>query len=540
MDGDSKPCVLVAADPQEFADCLAEALQEVTDEYDVDSVCSIESARERLADRHFRWLIISERLPEGGKGSTLTGRPNGAVFAQEYLNDSSHPDLQAIVLTENTWPHLDWKFDVRLIGIPKASPALNEPHLLVDMMHAGEAGSIFAPPTTITLEIWAGDPGTMAVLSVDDGPLQKDIGDIVRDRLRPRTVTVEGDVESGVAAFRSTIDADATVRSEALKDFAHRLCDALKPPGAFARLLDDVRKLAVRMFKAEALNRVDLSLVHLHIRCEPEMLALPLDLALPKFTGFPHLCNLLPVSWRIRWDGRENNDVVRRFNPTNYRHFRAVYSCCDPVRLNGLRPFSALAEAPGAVRAIADVLGVGADCAMHISDGPSCQRALGASHSNGEGQCAYVLTHGLHGQPADRTGFVVGPRPGTQEADWVTAEHLIPQPEAGARRFFYFNCCELGAQETDANSKGSYVGSFLQGLLYHGVCAEAICNRWSVNFEWASFMATEFYRHKPRTAQGRTSALFFARRRTRQAMNRRFDATQNDISWLAPVHVWGW
>jgi hypothetical protein len=106
------------------------------------------------------------------------------------------------------------------------------------------------------------------------------------------------------------------------------------------------------------------------------------------------------------------------------------------------------------------------------------------------------------------------------------------------RRFLYFNCCELGAQQAREAARNSYYGGFAEGILSVKACNETICNRWPVTFEWACRIASEFYKQKPRTAQGRAGSLLTARLRVRHEMNQRQGEQQHDPTWLAPVHLW--
>jgi hypothetical protein len=540
------PRVLIAAD-KGIAELLRSGLSKHT-EYQVEVTTSINQAKRKLSRGGYRWLLIAETVAVT-RDADYTEKSNGVEFAKKCLQDRRFPDLRAIVLTHTVWDDLGRLFNERLCGISLSGFRLNEPYLLIDMMRAGEAGSVLTEPTTITLKLGlepegaSAQPRKVTAAVLVEGPLKGELQDSIDARLGNRPLEVTQNFAGTVAEFRSMADGRAP-EPELLAAFSHNIFKGLRPADIFSAILSAVKSSVRQMVAPQFLGRGDLSIVQVHLKCGRELLSMPIDLALRDQSVFAHLCHELPVSWRIDHDKpRENDGEVVRCNPTHYKHFRAVYSCSQPVLFPGRKePFAAIPQASASVRGILQALRLSSpNCALLAVDVQTFLAGFaGPPQVNGvgEGRCAYVLSHGQGGSPKDQTGVVVGPNPVTSQGELVKAEHLSQRDGGVPLRFVFVNCCDLGQHDTNAESKESYIGSFLQGLFVHGVCAEAICNRWPVHPHWATLLATEFYKRRPQTAQGRAAALFFARRRVREMMK---DPTgpEPDASWLAPVHVWG-
>jgi hypothetical protein len=51
-------------------------------------------------------------------------------------------------------------------------------------------------------------------------------------------------------------------------------------------------------------------------------------------------------------------------------------------------------------------------------------------------------------------------------------------------------------------------------------------------------LAERFYRLRPLTAHARAAALLIARSQVRDLVAQRTDEHRDDMSWLAPMHLW--
>jgi hypothetical protein len=335
--------------------------------------------------------------------------------------------------------------------------------------------------------------------------------------------------------FRKVVLSTVRERHELLIRYSHDLWNELERTGD--GIVSKILEVCDEVSKTLCAAPITSSPIQLHLICEPEMLALPLDLALRPGSGVSHLCDRLPIIWRLQSSkGPNETDEVRLSNTTDYRRFVAAYSCCVTVNVDGVR-FNGIEEAEGSTLSIAQTLGLERSHTIHVQDANALRQGLGLDGTVFDS--GYIVTHGIHRQPAQHSALVVGPLPNTEaDGHFVTPTHLVPSLQHRGLRFLYVNSCELAAQDTNLASAISYFGSFAEGLLTSGVCQETVSNRWSVTFGWANRLALEFYKRRARTVQGRSAALFAARRHVRSELHHQPDGRQYDPTWLAPIHIW--
>ena len=539
--------ILVACLDAGLAQLIRASLLGELPEFRIDVVINgIEEARQKLNKNDYGWLITSEWLST--KEITASNEANGANLAKEWLSRNRHH--RAIVLTETCWESLPWSFTERLSGIPISQ--VYPCHPLVDLIHAGQAGYTGVPPTVVELLFYKDNNNKTDVLlelrGVCDGPFKYMVEGILLSGNDRKPSQVVGDFKSIAKTFRTAAgSSDPARRVRTLIKGSKDLYDALvnkQPPGLLHLLLSAIDRAFMPFPWRRTLSGLQSaegpSPIHIHLICEPEMLAIPLDLMFRHQNGRAHLCAELPVTWRVKTN-RSANYVLegeRKWNLVDYTAFNISYSCRQAVQLSGKYFFPALKNARKEAKQILDLLGLPKEQAK-LTKSIDALRTFFVSGKMSSRHGVNVASHGVHTYPSHSSGVIVGPSPGPDHnATLATAMSLRPNDGEFGPRFAYFNCCELAIQNTGRRAGFSYFGGFAEGAIIEGICAEAISNQWSVSDKWALLLATEFYKMKARTAQGRAVALQRARLKVLQQLGRELAEDQMNPTWLAPIHIW--
>jgi hypothetical protein len=527
-----------------YAEHMAAELTEALENYFIDVTDNGAEAERLTGNKSYRWVIVDEKVP--GETDTIEAKQsdagNGAwdafAFARSWVKAGKA--RRAIVITELLFPRVRLTDQVFAVERRRAFPCEG----IADMIRAGDGDVTPIMPTVVRVRFShrqsrrarntkSVDRCVIEFIACCSGPLEYYFEDERSKRLKRRSHSDQfGDFGALSAQFQSLrLKEESGERLEAALKVARDLWDALPESGLMRWLLAIAEEARRSLFETPEPdpNRFPCPFL-LQVVAKAEMTAVPLDLAISSDGGTGHICARIPVTWRIETENAPDaTEDDRSWNRTSYRHFRAVSSCHSDCIAEGMR-FRAVTDARKRMRKVLRNLGLPKSYAKHVRDTKSLQEVMKVEQQHR--CCAYVLSHGM-----EALGIVVGPAPKDVYGAIVSAGELAPHSGCQRRRFVYFNCCDLGHQQTAQQFRSRYFGGFAHEMLQRGVCFELICNRWSVSADWACRLAEEFYIQRPSTAPGRAMALLNARVRIEEEMSRSAGG-QIDPTWLAPIHMW--
>lgn len=540
---DQQPRLLLvrSMDPYdgEFADILDKFIRTEFPNIHIDHATSIEQALIRLNEHHYRWLIIWELVAETEGISVVCNLKNriesepggnGYRFAKSWVD--GHPHRHAFIFTNSVWESLH--FQARMSGIPGCRFAEFR-HTISEFILASESGQTFVPPTIIKVIFRQSGKDTCLILDEVEGPLKVGIEEAIRGRKkRQRPQERIANTATLRQSYWEAVHADLVTRP--IDKLIEQLSAQLAQHGLLQQLAEQVHYITRNSFgllnPLETINGP--YPFHLHIYCTTEMLDIPIDLAVVGNDLKMNLCKILPVTWRVYAQCcHQHSDEDRSWNPTSREDIRILYSCEDNVKaeVNGTSyHFSKISH----VKEHTDTIAAGLETKQPVTSIQTiCQLRNSILASEEKTRHAiYLVSHGLH--VAKQSGIILGPVPGDVNTGVCAgSSHLLlrPQEDYGPR-FAYLNCCELAMQDDLRDIAG-----FADGIFMRGICAEAICNRWTVMAKPAFNLAREFYFPHPHTAHGRAAALLRARRVIMPNIGEKADDVY-DHSLLAPIHIW--
>lgn len=528
----SQKGLLIVCEQPNLGDSLSYFIHRDLPDFDIKVCTSYADAESYLHTTAMNWLLAWEGTATGEWGivdERVVQDPEGVQLAKKWLDASaSH---RAILLTQSYWDKLPWTFCNRLSAIPLNKLSLNGSHVIMDIINAGENGFTLVLPTIVKLHFQKDRWGRCYLTRKEstDGPLK----DLVEAELQhcPEKQFV-GPFKQLANSFRdASLEDDAGRSREKLISTSKRIGQVLGQDGLLRSLFVAMQK-SLQLWGDARICPSGPFPVHLHLTCNPEMLAVPLDLALHEGDGMSHTNTIFPVTWRLRTAqrSRPRSDLEREYNLTNNSELRAAYSG-DMQSSIGNDIYEALPNAHNEIKAILGCSENECDGRHHANDLSKLKNLL-ISPANRLPYNVHVAGHGTNGNLGDNAGLVLdgGIR--------VNAQALIPNEGETGPGFAYFNCCRLATQDTTNRNTSSYFGGFAEGVVITGFCNEVICNRWSVSDLLCSEIAREFYRVKQRTVFGRASALLRARLRIAEKVKTMEEHYQLDLTGLSPVHIW--
>lgn len=537
-------CLLVCE--SQLAVFLTSRLQRSMPEREFHQVVAVDEAWRKLQDEEYHWLIAFDTSPASSESLSLHNTrheiPPAVELAREWTRNQS--DRHAIIITEGaSWDRLPWKMRPGLLGCPY-SALFHCPDLLPEMIHASEGGYPYVFPTTVKLRLHAIQDSESArpVLSfegLDEGPWGPSLD--LRLGSMP-DVHLQSDCGMSMnqwgEASRRFVSCLPETRKQAVVAAGQSLWNAAKDgpstPSVLTWIRESERDIRCRIWEDTGHEAPCPPFIHVHLVGSPEMLSVPIELGADQNEGTEMLCERIPFVWRPKASTSDGN----RWNSADPGRLTIVYSCASdvlvPGRTGSLRGFKAIKQLKPHVKRIAGSLSSLGGRPVHATKVARLQKALTAV-PGGSGASAYVISHGIHDGSADDSGIVVGPSLPDGRGEIVDAMKLTPLEGLQPRSFLYLNTCELGCQQSFEQAKGSYYAGFAQAAVQGGICREIICNRWGVTAKFALLQADLFFRLKPRTVQGRASALMHARRRVLR-QSRRED--NQDVTGLAAMHVY--
>ncbi len=267
--------------------------------------------------------------------------------------------------------------------------------------------------------------------------------------------------------------------------------------------------------------------IHIRIHIDPEMLSLPLDLALRIYIDLEQLCALFPVTWVLSGSRQKICRDESTKDPFQDFAHHVLYSCEEEVR-----DFPAIKGVKEHADSIAKY--VKKDRGKFVGSKEELREILIEKYDSTKNKCAYVVSHGEHPN-AEQAGVILTDHrsnsAGTQGVnDKATAVFLQPKKDEKGPNFVYFNCCSLGHHSPPENTTHTAFGGFAQGIISNGFTKELICNRWPVDIEQAFKLAEHFFELRPLSSYARAAALHRARRLVQDAHN-------ENPTWLAPIHI---
>jgi hypothetical protein len=515
-----RPGIMIASEDQALANLIQTSLERQLPIYSVESCATLEQVNRRLSEtREFRWLITTARIP---CETLVVNDQNGCDLARQWVLGEGH---FAIVITDD-WESINW-LRKRLSAIPSEYPASAFGQEIVNIIHAGDAGTNYVPPTVVRIEfVRTGPKNENCELRFGhaEGPFSGSLENLRRNQAK-KPVKL-GRFADLTLELRPIFEAKTTEeRNKAIVQGSESLW---KKTGWLRILTGLCETLRNELFHDAVLPEpFDAPCpVHLQIAADPELMAIPLDMACEKDR---YLCCRLPVTWRIRSGVKPPNErSERNRNRTTHDRFRAISAGLNEQ------------DAKNHIKTISEHLGGTVDH-RHAESGKAFCEALIADQP---GASAYVISHGLKKKGGDRWGIPVGAN-GTFDAreSLVTAAHIQPKDGRLPWNFIFFNCCSLADYLLDPEEP-SHFGGFTEEILSKAVCREVVANRWKVLPGQAMALAEDFYRSRPTTAQGRADALYKARSRVRRSSENPEDVErptgleEGDTTWLAPIHIW--
>lgn len=523
---------LLVAHSDEQVSRLLGGLSEYLRDYEILTAGTIEEMEAHCIEQTVQWLLVEENLP-GQETALRSGQETRAVAKTRAWLEGGD-DGRAIVLTSNPcWDRGLFKLSSRQQVILGSRLCWDDLPALADMVRAGDCGWTFAWPTVVRLRWHGSGPSNAKEYSLSygdvcDGPLHARL----IEALQSRYDSMKPTLPTAVAP-----DGECPKKSAWL-GYCHDLWDALA--GTEDSPLKVVLKAAAQTRSAVVLSESDclcpIHPIHLHIECDQDSLAVPIDHALPPGTADNHVFQQLPVIWRLSGRGRKPESTEQeRWNATREDRFQAIYSCEGIFHANGIKVDGIDAVMDHAQR-VHEASGQTTP-AQPVRSFGEIEAALAGS-GQGKGNSAYLITHGWRLTDPDSDCIVIGPCPNGVDDHFITARRLGTSSELKGTCFFFFNSCSLGRQANPAQSRGGYVGGFAEGVIRYEVCDETLCHRWPVNTKWAKELAERFYQMRPQTAHGRAAALLIARSEIRDLIAKEGGAAQHDMAWLAPMHLW--
>jgi hypothetical protein len=520
---------LVAVARRDSAEAI---VQQLASEFGADAVVRATSLAEAESRRGtIEWLIVSERWSDNE--GTFASLPEGYEFPGSALAHrwtecrDGKAVGRAVLLTESQWWNSDLAFTDRLLGLPTVYWEDCYKPQLIEMIRAAEANVMLLPPTTIAFAVEVKE-GTVAIryLRVGLGPLTVGLERRLEHRDSPKEFTIEGwSNQPYLAVLQSAKRDDRRCAVLRLSRAVHKVLDEC---GFLAKIRAIAQEVIYKLKIPSRKHRIGPYPVHLHLECDPGALSFPLDLALAEDAkGSDGFSFKLPIVWVIRQPDDEPATDVCQLNETAYAadSFKVAHAMTHAVSFDSFE-FSAIPTATDHSTTILKHTGVD-DAPAILTSADSLVRLF---NEVVHGTSLHITAHGVHNRAADCSGVLIASTPSSAMVVRVAdIAHHAPR-----RVYFaYFNCCQLGYRDDHA-AADCYHSSFIGALIRRGACREAICNRWTVSQELALQIAEKFYLLRPRTIYGRSVALLVARR---MVLDDSVD-NENDVSWLAPVHVW--
>jgi hypothetical protein len=476
------------------------------------------------------WLLLLGSLPyDRGQASFETWQKNAGRYIPEWLG--TYRGLRIILVTSLSLslPERGWSVRERLSPVDDRDFTFE---LVEDIVHAGNAGCTFVPPTVVTMAI-AQEGGTVSVRteSIGSGMLE-----VALERAGIRKISHElGDVSELTESFSRLCDCAAGENATSFAGKLDQYALVMREKWACLMPLWKTKELLDRdVFGANTLPQETSGLpfpVHLHIKSAPELMNVPIELALNRREERSFLARAIPVVWCLPSRSPIGHErQAGQDNVVSYEHFSAAVSCTGPFdeMTDGWLPrHDAMESCRGILRHVGSP---GDPREIRTADE---FRALVVRDAPSVGHSFHIMTHGFSvAEAVDESSILIGSHETgdtrVRAADLGSAGNVA---QVGAA-FALLNCCELGRAATETQAGRSYTTGFASSLIARGVCREIIANRWPVHYGPAKMLAAEFFSHRPRFVSARAMALLRARTAVEAAFHG--DSLQ---SWLAPVHI---